>query len=86
MASTSYINLLETSLFEPPQSNDVAAGKVDFSSLLSGSKTLHASTENGWKWQNGEDEIDAGIVSVVALLTLLQADQSRLARTLLFLL
>ena len=59
MASTSYISLLETSLFEPPASTDMVAGGVDSAALLSGSKTLHASPQNGWKWQNGESDMAA---------------------------
>jgi hypothetical protein len=80
MASTSYINLLETSLFEPPASNDMASGRLDFSSLVFGSKTLHASHQNGWKWQNGDAEVDAGTVSVATLVHECYTDQPRLAR------
>lgn len=64
MASTSYIGLLETSLFEPPPTQGTAAGQVDFTGLLSGSKTLHASPENGWKWQNGDFEAQTAVTTV----------------------
>jgi len=54
IASTTYIGLLESPLFEPPAITDTSAGPVDFTSLLSGSKCLHIGADTAWKWQNGE--------------------------------
>ena len=59
MASTSYIGVLESDLLEPPASTSTTAGQVDLSAVLAGSKTLHASASNGWKWQNGEVDVEA---------------------------
>lgn len=57
LASTSYISLLDTNLFEPPNPVDRTSGQVNFHSLLAGSKTLHLSSETAWKWQNGRDDL-----------------------------
>jgi len=62
MASTSYIGVLESDLLEPPASSSTTAGQVDYSTVLSGSKALHASASNGWKWQNGEIDVEASKV------------------------
>jgi len=59
IASTTYIGLLESPLFEPPATTDTAAGPVDFSSLLGGSKTLHIGADTAWKWQNGERAVES---------------------------
>lgn len=55
VASTSYISLLESNLFEPPASASNAAGQLDFDAFLLGSKTLSVAPETQWKWQNGGD-------------------------------
>ncbi|KAL1297961.1 hypothetical protein AAFC00_006470 [Neodothiora populina] len=52
VASTTYISLLETGLFEP--SSRSAADKVDYSALAAGSRTLHLGPETSWKWQSEE--------------------------------
>lgn len=49
LASTTYIGLLETGLFEPKPAN--AAGQVDYEALASGSRHLHVGPETAWKWQ-----------------------------------
>lgn len=64
MASTSYIGVLESDLLEPPASSSTTAGQVDFSTVFGGSKTLHASAANGWKWQNGETDVEAARAAV----------------------
>ena len=55
LASTTYIALLESSLFEPPTPTHLSPGQVDIASFLGGSKTLRASQDTGWRWQNGDD-------------------------------
>lgn len=52
VASTTYISLLETGLFEP--STITAADKLDYSALASGSRRLHVGPETSWKWQAEE--------------------------------
>lgn len=49
IASTTYIGLLETGLFEP--STKSHANQVDFSALSLGSRTLSAGPETAWEWQ-----------------------------------
>ena len=56
LASTTYIALLESSLFEPPAVSGSPTGRIDFSTFLTGSKALHLGPDTDWKWQNGEDQ------------------------------
>ena len=58
MASTSYVGLLQSDLFEPPASTYAAVGQIDLATLLTGSKTLYLGTETGWRWQNGDNEAE----------------------------
>ncbi|KAL2063535.1 hypothetical protein VTL71DRAFT_5340 [Oculimacula yallundae] len=51
LASTTYIGLLEGSLFESS-----TPGKADWASLSEGSKQLRLGAETGWKWQTSEAE------------------------------
>jgi hydroxymethylglutaryl-CoA reductase (NADPH) len=57
LASTTYLGLLDSSLFEQQASIGHAAGRVDFNILLNGSKRLFTGPETGWKWlpeENGK--------------------------------
>lgn len=59
LASTTYLGLLESSLFERHTSVLNAGGNVDFDSLLVGSKTLYTGADNAWSWslaENGSDK------------------------------
>lgn len=59
IASTTYLGLLESSLFDRQTSLAGAGGSVDFDSLLVGSKRLYAGAESNWNWQiqeNGHDK------------------------------
>ena len=59
LASTTYLGLLESSLFERHTAALGAGGNVDFDSLLVGSKTLYTNADNGWSWalaENGSDK------------------------------
>jgi len=49
LASSMYIGLLETGLFEP--SPAATAGRVDVKTLTAGSRRLHLGPETAWKWQ-----------------------------------
>ena len=71
LASTSYVGLIQDSLFE----GTINVGKADFSSLVEGSRSLRAGPDTAWKWQNVEQ--DAPVPSDVdhlALLTLVFPD------------
>lgn len=65
LASTIYIALLESSLFDLPASSKAAAGQVDIPSLLAGSKTLYLSQDTSWKWQNGDSDAYRDAVGVL---------------------
>lgn len=54
LASTTYIGLLESSLFDSVTSSTV--GKADWASLLEGSRELRVGSETGWKWQTSDAE------------------------------
>ena len=49
LASSMYIGLLETGLFEP--SPAAVAGRLDVKALAAGSRRLHVGPETAWKWQ-----------------------------------
>jgi hydroxymethylglutaryl-CoA reductase (NADPH) len=51
LASTSYVGLLQDSLFEASSS----VGKADWPSLLDGSRVLRAGPDTAWKWQSVDD-------------------------------
>lgn len=48
LASYSYLGVLEKGLLE--YNTETAAGKVDFSTLLSGSQRLRVGPETTWTW------------------------------------
>ncbi|RKF72668.1 3-hydroxy-3-methylglutaryl-coenzyme A reductase [Golovinomyces cichoracearum] len=48
LASTTYIGLLESSLFDGV--NSITGGNIDFESLQEGSRQLRAGPETEWKW------------------------------------
>ncbi|KAJ5037417.1 uncharacterized protein L3040_007592 [Drepanopeziza brunnea f. sp. 'multigermtubi'] len=54
LASTTYIGLLEGSLFDSTKSDTL--GKADWASLLEGSRQLRVGAETGWKWQNTDSD------------------------------
>lgn len=60
LASTSYVGLLEGSLFEIANRSKHERGHVDAASLLEGSRTLHLGKETAWKWQE-EEEVKTGV-------------------------
>lgn len=73
LASTSYVGLLQESLFDVGV--DTSVGKADWSSLVEGSRVLHAGPETAWKWQGVEqDAVNAADVDHYALLTLVFPD------------
>ncbi|KIW09523.1 hydroxymethylglutaryl-CoA reductase (NADPH) [Verruconis gallopava] len=69
LASTTYLGLLESSLFEARSSVQGSSASVDFDSLLAGSKKLYASAENDWSWLPVDSEIDKPVDDNIALIT-----------------
>lgn len=55
LASTSYVGLLQESLFDTGIQSATEHGKIDAESLLKGSRTLELSKNTGWKWRALED-------------------------------
>lgn len=49
LASTTYLGLVESGLFER-QTLSSAAGRADVHDLLAGSKNLYIGAETSWKW------------------------------------
>ncbi|CAG8953358.1 hypothetical protein HYFRA_00003569 [Hymenoscyphus fraxineus] len=58
LASTSYIGLLESSLFEVTKLNTFGS-KADWTSLQEGSRQLRVGSETGWKWQSVDAALPA---------------------------
>ncbi|KAL4911792.1 hydroxymethylglutaryl-coenzyme A reductase-domain-containing protein [Aspergillus aurantiobrunneus] len=56
LASTTYVGLLEGSLFESLRNPKNAAGQVDVDSLLLGGRSLRLGESTSWKWQ-AEDSL-----------------------------
>lgn len=67
-ASTSYIGLLESSLFDVSELNTFG-GKADWASLQEGSRQLRVGSETGWKWQPAD--VDTPVTKDVDHLALL---------------
>ena len=82
LASTTYIALLESSLFEPPTRTDVSSGHFDLSGFLMGSKTLITSRDTDWKWQNGLENpgVTAKSVSTTVASTINGTDLSQASK------
>ena len=55
LASTSYVGLLQESLFDTGLDKLLEHGRVDVNSLMKGSRTLELSENTAWKWQILED-------------------------------
>ena len=55
LASTSYVGLLQESLFDSRLKSLQHNGKVDVKALLQGSRTLELSERTSWKWQFPDD-------------------------------
>ncbi|KAI9717874.1 MAG: hypothetical protein M1812_004401 [Candelaria pacifica] len=76
LASTTYIGLLEGSLFDRTGSLDDGS-QNNSTSLIEGSRTLRTSQQTGWKWQvegNGKLPTSDKTVRHLALLTLVFPD------------
>ncbi|KAI9828548.1 MAG: hypothetical protein M1819_006605 [Sarea resinae] len=74
LASTTYIGLLEGSLFDRPDA--LVVPRTDVESLLDGSRTLKVSEETGWQWEveaDGEARINEA-TEHLALLTFVFSD------------
>ncbi|TID19504.1 hydroxymethylglutaryl-CoA reductase (NADPH) [Venturia nashicola] len=69
IASTTYLGLLESSLFERQTSLAGTGGRVDFDSLLAGSKRLYAGADSNWNWQIQENGHDKKVDNNFALIT-----------------
>lgn len=54
-ASTSYVGLLQESLFDSGIKASQVNGRVDVGALLDGSRVLELSKGTAWKWQIKED-------------------------------
>lgn len=58
LASTSYVGLLEGSLFDNTSSASNAAGSTDLSSLAESGRRLKLGEETSWKWQVDRTELN----------------------------
>jgi N-terminal domain with HPIH motif len=59
LASTTYLGLLESSLFGHRISANNAIGRIDLKYLLAGSKKLYSGPETTWKWTAEDVWIDS---------------------------
>lgn len=71
LASSTYLGLLEESLFDAT----ISVRKADWSSLTEGSRSLRAGPDSAWKWQSHDaDAVVGKDVDHLALLTLVFPD------------
>lgn len=94
LASTTYIALLESSLFDPPPTAVLPPGQLDLGSFLAGSRTLYADKSTEWRWQNGDSQAlpalkpvsypRCSLLAVATVLTRLQAPRHHSLMTLVF--
>jgi hydroxymethylglutaryl-CoA reductase (NADPH) len=54
LASTSYVGLLQQSLFDNDGQANHLQGHVDVESLLEGGRTLELSSRTSWRWQSDD--------------------------------
>lgn len=57
LASTTYVGLLEGSLFDTFRNPQNVAGQVDVDTLLLGSRSLRLGENTAWKWQTDDAEM-----------------------------
>jgi hydroxymethylglutaryl-CoA reductase (NADPH) len=69
LASTSYVGLLQQSLFETAGQTSHARGYVDVDSLLEGGRTLELSSRTLWRWQ-ADDTFPPKQTNKVGIITL----------------
>ncbi|KAI9823256.1 MAG: 3-hydroxy-3-methylglutaryl-coenzyme A (HMG-CoA) reductase isozyme [Phylliscum demangeonii] len=75
LASTTYIGLLEGSVFRPTDAVGPLSSPTDWKALIEGSKTLCVAGSTGWKWQSDDSgRCPDTPAQHLALLTLLFPD------------
>jgi len=70
LASTTYLGLLENSLFDRRISANNAVGRIDLNNILTGSKKLYAGPDTEWKWSADVARTDGNADDVSVLLNL----------------
>ncbi|KAF2669089.1 hmg-CoA reductase [Microthyrium microscopicum] len=76
LASTTYLGLLESSLFDSRIPINSAIGRIDFNNILSGSKKLYAGPDTNWKWATDKAGIVQPADQSFALVTLVFPDSA----------
>ena len=61
LASTTYVGLLEGSLFDTARNPRNVAGQVDTETLLQGSRSLRLGESTSWKWQAEDTWADSTV-------------------------
>ncbi|KAL4979676.1 hydroxymethylglutaryl-coenzyme A reductase-domain-containing protein [Aspergillus desertorum] len=76
LASTTYVGLLEGSLFDTFRNSNTGAGHVDVDSLLLGNRSLRLGEGTSWKWQveDSLNQEDHKVDQHLALTTLIFPD------------
>lgn len=61
LASTTYVGLLEGSLFDAARNPRNVAGQLDTATLLQGSRSLRLGESTSWKWQAEDSWVDSTV-------------------------
>ena len=81
LASTTYLSVIESSLFNGPSSVTTSLGKADFNTLLAGSKVLRTGPATEWKWQADDDHNATSAEEVPTLILTLDPVNPSFCRT-----
>ncbi|KAH8693780.1 hmg-CoA reductase [Talaromyces proteolyticus] len=78
LASTTYVGLLEGSIFDAFRSAGDVSGQMDTSAFLYGSRTLRLGEKTAWRWQSqdGVNSVSSDIAQHLALTTFVFSDAS----------
>jgi len=60
LASSTYLGLLDSPLFDRRISANNAVGHIAINNILAGSKKLYAGPDSDWKWLPDEDKVQGG--------------------------
>lgn len=74
LASTSYVGLLEGSLFDSTDLAGDAVGGTDFNALMESGKRVKLGPETSWKWQMDDEESNTTATQNLVLATLVFPD------------
>jgi hydroxymethylglutaryl-CoA reductase (NADPH) len=74
LASTTYLTLIESTLFNLSDGSHGSLGRIDLNYMLKGSKQLYAGPDTDWKWSVESNDVIADEVGADILAPPIDAD------------